>query len=319
MKLVVFILIELLLYPFSMIGVILFMTVIVIFNRPRGISGTAYEPLMNRVIYHELGSRSDPAAVQLGAALPATHPLIWLLMMGPTRLAIRLSGYCPQVFSFPPESPPKLTAMMTVRTAFMDTTLEEALDDVGQLVILGAGWDTRAYGLPAGWSGRVFEVDAPATQEAKRTALARAGIDASHVTFVAVDFNRTTWLEALSARGFDPAVPTYLLWEGVTMYLDESALVDTLKTAATLAPGSRIAFDYFPAEMIRGEKPHRLVGKVLPFAMWLTYGERLVSGIPMQPEPRQAVADYVAASGLALNRFEVIAPWYGFALAGPAV
>ena len=58
-----------------------------------------------------------------------------------------------------------------------------------------------------------------ATQRAKTEALDRADIDASHVTFVETDFGQTSWFNALLGRGFDPDLPTFILWEGVTYYL----------------------------------------------------------------------------------------------------
>jgi methyltransferase (TIGR00027 family) len=315
MRLLPFILIELLLYPFSMLGIVLFMAVIVFHNRRLGISGTAYEPLMNRVIYHELGMRADDAAARLASALPATRPLIWTLMMGPTRLAVRISDYRPSLFTYPPEGDPQLLDMMAVRTAFFDRTLNEALSTVAQVVILGAGWDTRAYGLPESWSGRIFEVDAPATQDEKRAALDRARIDAGHVTFVAVDFNTTDWLEALEARGFDRSLPTYLLWEGVTMYLEDQAISATWESVARLAPGSAIAFDFFAGELIHGERPYRVLGRLIPPMMKLTYGEKFLSGIPMQGDPEGHVRTRLTEHGLILAEFTAVRDIYGFALA----
>jgi len=54
---------------------------------------------------------------------------------------------------------------------------------------------------------KVYEVDAPATQQEKVAALAKAEIDASHVTFVAVDFQETFWFDALTENGFDKSAP----------------------------------------------------------------------------------------------------------------
>jgi methyltransferase (TIGR00027 family) len=314
MRILVFILIELILYPVTMLGVILFMGVILFVNRPRGISGTTYEPLMNRLMWHEMGTRSDAASKQLSAQLPATAPFIWGLVMGPTRLAAGISGFLPGMLrANDAQSDAPLLNVMVVRARFFDRAIDQALPHVRQLVILGAGWDTRAYDLPAEWAGRVFEVDAPATQAVKVKALQEAGIDASHVTFVAVDFHKTSWLSALKAQGFDPELPTYLLWEGVTMYLNEAAINETLQTVASLADGSCIGFDYFGAELLNDT----LVGKLIPFGMALTYGEKIISGIPMQPDPEEAVRQYLAERGLVLQEFEQVRNLYGFALAAP--
>ena len=97
-----------------------------------------------------------------------------------------------------------------------------------QLVILGAGFDTRCYRLsprPA----HCFEIDAPTTQAEKKEGLAAAGIDSSHVTFVAVDFNSDDWWAKLLAAGFDPRKPTVFTWEGVIYYLPDVAIDATFE------------------------------------------------------------------------------------------
>jgi methyltransferase (TIGR00027 family) len=158
-------------------------------------------------------------------------------------------------------------------------------------------------------------VDTPATQTAKQDALKRAGIDAGGVTFTAVDFNTTDWREALEAQGFDPAVPAYLLWEGVTMYLKDDAIAATLRAVGTLAPGSRIAFDYFASELIHGESPDRLLGRLIPPMMKFTYGETFFSGIPMQGDSEENVRVRLEEHGLTLTEFTAVRDIYGFALA----
>src|SRR5262245_24132695 len=139
----------------------------------------------------------------------------------------------------------------SARIAFFDAAVERYLGDAGQFVILGAGFDSRAYRLPRGTAIRSFEVDAPQTQAVKRGMLAKAGIDASGVTFVAADFETEDWLAMLVAAGFRPEEPALFLWEGVTMYLDRDAVEDTLRKIAGTASGGVVAFDYFTTEALR--------------------------------------------------------------------
>ena len=124
-------------------------------------------------------------------------------------------------------------------------------------------------------------------------------------------------MDALIGAGFDPDKPTYVLWEGVTMYLDADAVAETLSDFARLAPGSRIAFDYFAAELVDHESPHALLGRLMPFAMWMTYGERITYGIPMQPEARPALDRFLGRFGLETLEFETVGDGslYGFVLA----
>lgn len=102
--------------------------------------------------------------------------------------------------------------VVSLRTQLIDETIRES--DAAQLVILGAGFDTRAL-QPLSTVASRFEIDFPPTQEAKVAAVAAAGIDASNTIFVGVDFNKgESWLDKLKEAGFDPKKKTVFVWEG---------------------------------------------------------------------------------------------------------
>ena len=324
MRILLFALISLLLAPVSMLGMAAYMFFLLLFNRRKGISGTAYEPFMGRLMIHDAGQREDAVARRLANALPALPPPIWSVMMGPTKLATRLSGYVPPLLAYPGPRPASLMAAMGLRTEFFDRTLQDSLDTVGQVVILGAGWDTRAYGILRDWGHPVFEVDARPTQQAKVAGLDKAGIDRSHVTFVEADFNRQSWLASLEQHGFDPAVPTHVIWEGVTMYLEEEAIIDTLRTVARLPAGSTLAFDYFARQLINAEPPWRFLSKLTTSSIRWFYGEHVVFGYDMRPPAREKAAGWLAENGLQLCDYEFLRgeergkmSIYGFVLASP--
>ena len=193
---------------------------------------------------------------------------------------------------------------MVHRTAFFDEALASAVDPTAphpaqQVVFLGAGWDTRAYGALRGRPVRVFEVDTPATQRAKTEALDRAGIDASHVTFVETDFGQTSWFDALLRRGFDPDLPTFILWEGVTYYLDEKTVQTTLRTVSGLAVGSRIAFDTLGLEYFQG-----FLGQYMRLNIKGVYGESWQFFLSTAAPARKQASEFIASQGLALAAYE---------------
>jgi len=137
---------------------------------------------------------------------------------------------------------PHATLWMAVRTGFLDRIVQETHAD--QIVILGAGLDTRAARLAR--SGvRFFEVDHPQTQATKRARLAQLEnypIDAA--TFVPCDFETDDPLDRLTAEGLDPARPVLVLWEGVVHYLTEEAIQTTLRRITSgLHPDSVLVFD----------------------------------------------------------------------------
>ncbi len=143
---------------------------------------------------------------------------------------------------------------VVLRTRRIDELLEGACGrGAGQVVLLGAGLDARAYRLDGLAGARVFEVDHPATQAAKRRRLAGRAPKARDVRFVAIDFERERLADALDAAGFDRAGPSAWVWEGVTMYLSAAARGTTLDAVARLAaPESELLVTYVRAADVRG-------------------------------------------------------------------
>jgi methyltransferase (TIGR00027 family) len=138
--------------------------------------------------------------------------------------------------------------MMLIRTKFIDEKLERAVHDgATQFVILGAGFDTRAHRFAELLkSVKIFEVDSVNTQQRKRQRVDEAlGGAPSNLTYVTIDFNRDKLADALRQAGWDPHQKTFFTWEGVSMYVAEEGVRETLRTIATkAAPGSSLVMDY---------------------------------------------------------------------------
>jgi methyltransferase (TIGR00027 family) len=140
-------------------------------------------------------------------------------------------------------------AEVVARTRYIDDFLRGCLDDgIEQLVVLGAGFDTRAYRFDALWERglAVFEVDHPAIQEQKKARVNKAlGSLPGHVVYVPLDFGRDDLGEGLRNRGYGAARRTIFIWEGVTMYLAADAVEGTLACVVrNSGPGSSIVFNY---------------------------------------------------------------------------
>jgi methyltransferase (TIGR00027 family) len=135
---------------------------------------------------------------------------------------------------------------MPIRVAFIDARLEAGVrTGIRQVVVLGAGLDTRAWRLRSLAGCRLFEVDHPATQRHKRARVDRFPPPIADVAWAAVDFERDDLASALAAAGHDPKQPTVWLWEGVVMYLGDAALRATLAAVAgRSAPGSVLVLHY---------------------------------------------------------------------------
>jgi methyltransferase (TIGR00027 family) len=141
-----------------------------------------------------------------------------------------------------------LRAFLVARSRLAEEALSEAVArGVRQYVLLGAGLDTFAYRNPHAAGGlRVFEVDHPATQEWKRQLVSHARLKSQgSLVYVPVDFEREQLAERLIANGFQRGAPAFFSWLGVTMYLTQDAIQETLRfVAQPMASRSGIIFDY---------------------------------------------------------------------------
>jgi methyltransferase (TIGR00027 family) len=137
-------------------------------------------------------------------------------------------------------------ASAVARTRLIDDLIAEQAASVHQLVILGAGYDSRAYRLSALAGSTVFEVDHPDTQTRKQNTLAQlATAPIARIVFAPVDFERDDLARALRDAGYQPDASSAFLWEGVTNYLSPQAVDTTLAAIHQLAsPGSTLIFTY---------------------------------------------------------------------------
>ncbi len=143
------------------------------------------------------------------------------------------------------------------RTLVLDRAIVSG-EPVPQLVILGAGFDSRAWRLEALQHTTVFEVDHPATQALKRERACAWPAKAQQVRFVAMDFRHDDLAALLRAAGYDTNQRTFWLWEGVTMYLRPAEVAANLAAFASLsASGSRLALTYLRKD--RGKTPRSVL------------------------------------------------------------
>ncbi|GAA4025023.1 SAM-dependent methyltransferase [Arthrobacter methylotrophus] len=159
---------------------------------------------------------------------------------------------------------------LPVRTRYFDDQIIRAARPNSQIVLLGAGLDTRAFRLPLPASCTVFEIDyAEAFTEKEPilcTATARGERRCVHADLSG------PWTEALLDAGFDQRAPTIWVAEGLFYYLaaiDAESLVHA--TAALSAKGSTFLADIFGTGLLELEGMAPLVtarkkaGRPLPF------------------------------------------------------
>lgn len=140
-----------------------------------------------------------------------------------------------------------------LRTVAFDKEIEKCINfGCQQLVILGAGLDTRAYRLPCLSKCMVYEVDLPNNQEIKIRRLQQSGIEAvAEVQYVTCDLSEQALTPRLLAKGFSKELKTIVLCEGLCMYLPEKNVAQIVAdTRSLLTDDGHFLFDYLDSEMV---------------------------------------------------------------------
>jgi methyltransferase (TIGR00027 family) len=136
-----------------------------------------------------------------------------------------------------------------LRTRYLDDRLDaELAGDCRQVVILGAGLDTRSVRKRSDGVA-YFEIDDPSTVAFKRQRLAESGYDAP-ATFIAGNYVTAGVLPLLEAHGFDRDLRSFFIWEGNTMYLTEADALKVLRDLKARLPRFSISFDYMDKAVI---------------------------------------------------------------------
>jgi methyltransferase (TIGR00027 family) len=150
---------------------------------------------------------------------------------------------------------PGIPGLVIIRTRYIDEYLMSCLKDgLDQLVIMGAGYDSRPYRFEGLKNKMVFEVDYPATQEIKIQKVKQLfGSLPGHVVYVPIDFQKETLENKLIENGYDRKRKTVFIWEGVTVYITADAVDNTLFFVANHSgAGSRIIFSYVYRSAVDG-------------------------------------------------------------------
>lgn len=245
-------------------------------------------------------------------------PIVARLLPNPARALIAVGPIRRWFARTIERSSPGLLGGFVCRTRkFDDVTRRAVAEGATSVVILGSGFDTRAYRMRELAALRVFEVDLPEIITKKRAALSRAGVPDHLVRFVAIDFETENLSERLAASGWDRASRTLFLWEGVTQYVARDAVEATLRFIAGASSGSEVCFTYVPRDVIEGrstrvgaEGARRFVSQ----GTWVTGFDPATLGMELGTVHLDLVEDvgaaeyqagYLAPRGRTLTVFEI--------------
>jgi methyltransferase (TIGR00027 family) len=290
----VFIPLQIVFLPVAFVGLLLTAYKQIVVSKRLGVSQTAIEIINGRWTMHIFGLRQDDATAALMSVLPNTSKVGLWLVLWPLWVQARIGGQVKLYPRIPTAGDENIADMVAARTVHFDSVIARAIEHVDQFVLMGAGYDTRAYGDLAASGVTVFEVDQAIVQEHKRSMIAAAGIRCENVTFVSVDFSVDNLFSKLAASGFDASRKTLFLWEGVSLYLSAEQVAATLAMVKQRAQsGSVLVADLYADRLVRTLGKANLNERVLEMT-----SETLDFSLPFATNWQQVLADFVTSQSL---------------------
>ena len=290
----VFIPLQIVFLPVAFVGLLLTAYKQIVVSKRLGVSQTAIEIINGRWTMHIFGLRQDDATAALMSVLPNTSKVGLWLVLWPLWVQARIAGQVKLYPRIPTAGDENIADMVAARTVHFDSVIARAIERVDQFVLMGAGYDTRAYGDLAASGVTVFEVDQAIVQEHKRSMIAAAGIRCENVTFVSVDFSVDNLFSKLAASGFDASRKTLFLWEGVSLYLSAEQVAATLAMVKQRAQsGSVLVADLYADRLVRTLGKANLNERVLEMT-----SETLDFSLPFATNWHQVLADFVTSQSL---------------------
>ncbi len=208
----------------------------------------SYYPEDERIFY-------DEAAFQI-------MPPLW-------KLFLKLMKFAPlreMIFSKRDKEMPGVIGNLLYRTRYIDDILKENIEEMEQILILGAGFDTRALRIEGIERLNVFEVDLPQIISKKKKGLKNIYQELpEHLRLVEIDFEERSLKEVLLKNNFDENKKTFVIWEGVTQYLEKEAVDKVFDYFAELKSESRVLFTYIIKEVVAGSERSQADQKIIDF------------------------------------------------------
>lgn len=154
---------------------------------------------------------------------------------------------------------PSIRKAIVLRARFFDDYAIQCLKEgYNQVLIMGAGYDSRFIRIPEFREAKIFELDLNSTQVIKKALTKKLlGRLPENVTYIAIDFSRDSIARKLTDSGFNFFARTLIIWEGVTLFLNRDIIEKSLGKLAELARDFRIVFDFIPTELVHDETDYK--------------------------------------------------------------
>jgi methyltransferase (TIGR00027 family) len=196
-------------------------------------------------------------------------------------------------------------------------TAAAELQPSATIVIIGAGYDTRAWRLPALVGRRVVEIDHPATQADKQRRMSSVHEASATLTLLPADLALDDLEAVLTQAGHDMSIPTIWVWEAVIPYLPAAAVDVTLAVLARRsASGSTVIATTVRPALVAPAALGRMLGPTISVAM------RGIGEPVLLAEEDGAVASRLAGHGFVMGASTGVRGWArdaGVRVVGPIV
>lgn len=296
LNLIIYIPLQIVLLPLTIIGVVLVGYRQLVVSKKLGISQTAVEIINGRITMDAFGIRDDQPALGLAKQQANNSVFGLFLAMLPLWLATKITGRLSFYPRVPDAGKETIVDLVPARTLYFDDVINRVIPEVEQFVVMGAGYDTRAYGALKKLDLVIFEIDQPRVQEHKIQCLTKAAIAFDHVRYVPIDFSEDNLLDTLSEAGVDWGKKTLFLWEGVTLYLSEADVRKTISDLRSkVVAGSVLLADIYADSFLK-------LGKGA-FKKTLEYtNEGFGFGLPFANAHEYALSEFVESTGLTVGQ-----------------
>jgi len=183
------------------------------------------------------------------------------------------------------------------RTKFIDDSLFQTIQEgTQQVIILGAGFDTRSIRLDFLKNIRVIEIDHPDTAHVKLEILKKViTVLPDNVHYYQVDLNNRSLLDVAAKSQINFSLPTTLIWEGVTNYLTREVIDTTFDFTRQFTNRFTMIFTYIDHELLKN--PSKYAGVEQLFKTLQQSEERWLTGF--NPE---LMRDYLSQFDLTLKK-----------------
>lgn len=300
-QVILYVPIQIIFIPFAIIGLLLALYKEIWKSKKLGVSFSAVKALQYRWMMHFFNTRPDSFSVAFTKHFPCeSHFGMWSIL-GALILSWRLFGFPEKLGKLvePGEETPDTTAGIRVLT--FDRIMQENVDEVDQVVLLGSGFDLIAHHFTKGKNLAVFEIDQVNTLNVKVETLQKADIECDWITYIPVDFSNESWDIKLLEAGFNKSRKTLFIWQSVSLYLEPDVVSTTLRRMENLcANGSKIVQDFYSKTMVDGEysKAAKKFKGVIE-----KMGEPWKFGLDMSDEPKVSVESYLNEVGLRMTEY----------------